>query len=85
MLFTLDKKKTSSRYNEADILKVLLYKGNYKRYEGLQRWMGGKACWTGEVQGTRGLRAGGLIHLDFDVTKDSGGSRDGEEAKIVKE
>lgn len=52
--------------------------------------MGGKACWT-EVQGTGGLRAGGLIHLDFDVSKDSGGSRDGEEdrdgkeAKIVKE
>ena len=52
--------------------------------------MGGKAWWTGEVQGTGGLRAGGLIHLDFDVTKDSGGSRDGEEvrdgeeAKIVK-
>lgn len=29
--------------------------------------------------GAGGLRAGGLIHLDFGVTKDSDGSRDGEE------
>lgn len=40
--------------------------------------MGGKACWTG-LQGAGGLRAGGLIPLDFDLSKDSNGSRDGEE------
>ena len=46
---------------------------------------GGRACQTGEVEGTGGLRAGRLIHVGFDVTGELDGSRDRKEAKTVKE
>lgn len=35
---------------------------------GITGWAGGKSCWT-EVIGARSLKASGLIHLDFDVSK----------------
>ena len=46
---------------------------------------GGRACWTGEVEGTGGLRAERLIDVGFDVTEEPDGSRDRKEAKTVKE
>ena len=56
--------------------------GHTRDYRG--GW-GGRACQTGEVEGTGGLRAGRLIHVGFDVTGELDGSRDRKEAKTVKE
>ena len=46
---------------------------------------GGRACRTGEVEGTRGLRTGRLIHVGFDITEEPDGNRDRKEARTVKE
>ena len=56
--------------------------GHMRDYRG--GW-GGRACWTGEVEGTGGLRAERLIDVGFDVTEEPDGSRGRKEAKTVKE